>query len=120
MPVVVESVSVEIPLGSRPEPEIIVDFPEIFASRRVIQRCGANGHTVLSAFGDRTVRIPADVVTRLVAEALGHIYVTELAFVEEFHGLSHILAGAVLEADADEAIILVGGFDHFAAFPDIV
>ena len=119
VPVIVEAVAIEWVLRGGAKKEVIVDFAEVIAGVTG-HLATTNGERVLLAFGHRPVGIPSYVVTRLVAQALNHVYFAEFALVQKLHSLPDVFAGAALEADFNNAVVPACGLDHLSAFPDVM
>jgi hypothetical protein len=119
VPIVMEAVAVERPLGSGAEEKIVMNFLKIIGAQ-MRHVAAAYGKTKILALGDGAVGISADVVSWLVAQALGHIYIPQSSIMEKFHSLLDIAVGAALEADGYNTLVLAGRFNHFATLPDIM
>ena len=74
----------------------------------------------MDAFRDGVVGASSDRFAGFEAKSSCHINVSDAAIVEEFYCVDDSGNGTVLEACLNYSIILVGGFEHFSTFPDIV
>ena len=86
--------------------------------RTLLGRTGPE--VVIQTVRRRAVGLVADRVPPFVAQALGHVDMTELATMQELHRVLNSLVAAALRPRLDDPPVLPRGLDHAAAFGHVV